>query len=289
MTAPTLALGLLLAVLSAVAWSAFDAFRKILVAHVAPVPLTAVLAGAPLPLWLAWALIDGSVPTAAYIGPGIVVLLLNLGACLLFFEALRRADLIATIPLLALTPVFAAVLGVIFLDQLLAAPVWAGIMLVCAGAVGLNAGGAGVLVALRSGSGPALMVATAALWAGTAVFDRLCLEHASIAAHCSIQSVALTVALGIWLATRGEVGAMWNVRKAPWAFVGGVLVSFVALALQLWAILGVEVGVVEAVKRATGTVLALGVGRVVFGEQVDARRIVAVLAMAAGVWLMGAV
>lgn len=288
MIAPTVAVGLAAAVASAVAWSAFDACRKLLVADVAPVPLTAALAGAQIPLWLAWMLIEGGLPDTGYIVPGTFVFVLNLGACLLFFEALRRADLIATVPLLALTPVFSAALGVVVLDELLAPQVWAGIALVCVGALALNPRGGGLRAALKARSGPVLMVVTAGLWAATSVFDKVCLGHASIAAHCTVQNIALTGALCGWLAARGELASVLGVRASPRAFFGGIVVCFAALLLQLWAILGVEVGVVEAVKRATGTVLALGVGRAMFGEQITTRRVMAVMAIAAGVWLVGA-
>ncbi len=84
-------------------------------------------------------------------------------------------------------------------------------------------------------------------------------------------------ALFVWLAARGELASVLAVRTSPRAFFGGIVVCLVALMLQLWAILGVEVGVVEAVKRATGTVLVLGIGSAVFAERITARRVLAAL------------
>ena len=65
-----------------------------------------------------------------------------------------------------------------------------------------------------------------------------------------------------------------------------VTVSVLALGLQLVAITRVWVGLVETLKRAVGSLLALVSGWLFFGEQIDLQQVLAVLLMGAGVGLV---
>jgi multidrug transporter EmrE-like cation transporter len=76
------------------------------------------------------------------------------------------------------------------------------------------------------------------------------------------------------------------VRQAPLVFVLGVIVSAVALALQLIAIQMVWVGLVETLKRSIGNCMAVVFGRLVFGEAITLRKIGAVGVMVVGVALI---
>ncbi len=295
MTATTLAL--LAALACALLWAVFDALRKRLVGHVAPLPLTCILAIGQTPLYLAWAWLDGfAAPEAAYVGPGIAVWAVNMIANLLFFESLRRADLSASVPLLALTPVFAALMAASWLDEVLSAKEIAGVLLVVGGAIGMH----GVRTLLKAnvdgdGSttrnarvGALLMAVVAALWAATAAFDKLSMQHSTIAMHAFLQAAALAVSLVVWLLVVGRLRELRDVTAVQGSFVAGVIVAAVALGLQLFAVMGAYVGVVEAIKRAVGAIAALLLGRIFFAETIGRRRVLAVLAMAIGVWLVAA-
>ncbi len=281
-----MSLGIWLTIAAALAWSAFDACRKTLVASTRPAPLAAALAWAQAPvfaLW-AWAEADSHIQ-ASYLVPGLKVALLNTVACLGFFTALRRADLSRTVPLLSLSPVFASLLSAWVLDERLHSEQWVGVALVVGGALLLakprrDSHGA------RDWRGPAWMTLTALFWAGTTVYDKVSLQHASMAAHAGVQTLALALALSLWLAARGQLNAMATVQQRPVVFIVGVLVSTLALGLQLEAISLIPVGIMESLKRATGMVAALLVGRLVFNEALGALKWSAVSAMSVGVWFV---
>ncbi len=284
---------LLLTVAAALCWSAFDACRKALVDQVRPVPVAAALAWAQAPVFALWAAADGAPRlTEGYVTPGLAVCVLNTGASLAFFTALRLGDLSRTVPLLSLSPVFSALLGVWVLDEALVAHQWLGVALVVGGAVALAwpradlGDAADPRAAGRRLQSAAWMTATAALWAGTSVYDKVSLQHASMAVHAGLQTLVLALLLSGWLALRGRWSETQGVLQQPRAFVLGVVVSTLALGLQLTAVQTLPVGVMESVKRATGMVGAVVVGRVLFAEPLTVAKWAAVAAMAAGVSLV---
>ena len=278
---------IVLTVLSALCWSAFDVSRKALVRDTPPIPLAAAFAWAQAPVFFIWAAVTAtaSLPGVDYGWPGLAVLALNAGASIGFFAALRRGELSRTVPLLSLSPVFSAILGALVLDEWLETQQWLGVALVVGGALLLAWPRT---PAQREGSavGAALMVVTAALWAGTAVFDKVALQHSTMAMHAGLQTLALAAVLTTGLAATGRAQEMRSVRHRRAAFLAGVLVSTVALALQLEAVQLIAVGMMESIKRATGMVAAVALGRLFFGEALSVGKWLAVAVMAAGVWLV---
>lgn len=85
---------------------------------------------------------------------------------------------------------------------------------------------------------------------------------------------------------QGRLRELADVRKAPLVFAGGVVVSVVALGLQLLAFQQVWVGLVESLKRGIGNAMALILGYFVFRESITARKLAAVGLMAFGVGLI---
>jgi drug/metabolite transporter (DMT)-like permease len=131
----------LLVVAASVASSGFDLFRKVLVRHLAPVPMVFLLATASVPLFGAAVLFGEPAPVRpAYWLPALGSVALNVVANLTFLEAVRISPLSVTVPLLSLTPVFTALLGFALLGERPAPLDLAGIALVVIGAFWLNAG-----------------------------------------------------------------------------------------------------------------------------------------------------
>jgi drug/metabolite transporter (DMT)-like permease len=276
---------LLLVIGSSLAWSAHDVTRKFLVGRVRPVPLAFLLTASAAPLFGLWTLVDG-VPAVqpGYALPAVASVLLNIAANLMFFAALRGAALSVTIPLLSLTPVFTALLGIPMLGEEPAPRQWLGIVLVVAGAFALN------LPAERPywrwERGAALMVSVALLWSLTVPLDKIAMARASAPLHATVLcgGVALAVlAVLIWQRRLGELAALREVRGV---FALALVTSLLALGLQLLAMQQVWVGLVETLKRGLGNVSAVAFGRLVFGEPVMLRKLLAVGLMAAGVALI---
>lgn len=290
----SMTLGSLFLVLAgSLAWGGFDLARKLLAGKIRPMPLAVLLTGAAVPLYAIWMLVDG-VPSVqpSYWVPALGSVLLNIGANLGFFAALRSSALSVTIPLLSLTPVFTTLLAIPLLGQ---QPSWlqgVGILLVVAGVFALNLPADGPLSvgaawrAWRSDRSALLMVLVALCWSMTVPLDKLSMERASGPLHALILNVGVGGAVALVLLAQRRLGEVVDARKAPFLIVFAVLVSAMALALQLVAIQTVPVSLVETLKRGIGNVMALVGGALVFQEAVTARKLAAVGLMALGVGLI---
>ncbi|MEY3014597.1 MAG: hypothetical protein RIT45_3332 [Pseudomonadota bacterium] len=274
--------------LAAIGWSAFDVARKRLVASMAPVPLTAALGFAQAPLFAAWALAAGDPPLdpAAYALPGSVVLVANTAACLLFFWSLAQADLGRAIPMLSLTPAWSVVIAAVWLDERPSSSALAGIALVVAAAA---------LLAFRPGRGPGRwdrgvvgMAGVALLWAITSVGDKAALAVVPGGTHAAVQTIALALLLSAWLASRGGLASLRPPAASLRTFALGTVVSVAALGCQLAALGSLQVGVMEAGKRAFGVVAAVALGRWLFHERPGRREWLAAALMVPGVVLLTA-
>lgn len=293
----SLALGV--ALLSSVSWAMFDASRKSLVRRLSPEVLLMLFAGGQLPCFLL-ALGVGGAPQldAGYLRPGMTSLVANVATNLLFFHAVKMSSMSRCVPMLALTPVFTAVIGFVWLDERPSAAQLLGISLIVGGALvlGLHAAKRPALADAApastsettrdSAGGPALMIVVALCLAVSAINDKLALPHANVAFHASVQTGGvMLVALG-WLALRGRVGELRLAKPHLGAVAFGVLVSVAALGLQLIAIQSVLVSLMESIKRALGVLASVVSGRVLFGEPVTRAKLGACLLMAVGVVLV---
>ena len=166
---------LLALAVSSLAWAALDMLRKQLVARLPAAAVAAFLSVGLAPLFLGWVVVQGEGRLeSGYALPGLGAAVLSGTGIVLFCDALRRGPLSTGVPLLSLTPVFASLLGVTLLGELLTVRQWAGVLLVMAGAVALQVRGTGIHVDRASLS----MVGVAFVWALTAVFDKQALRHA---------------------------------------------------------------------------------------------------------------
>ncbi|PIE19051.1 MAG: hypothetical protein CSA66_03175 [Proteobacteria bacterium] len=241
-----------------------------------------------LPAFVVWLLVSGDARLeAAWLAPALPLVAVNVFANVLFLRAVTVSPLSLTIPLLAFTPVFAALLGLLFGD--VPAPLqWLGIVTVVAGALALTAPEAegrsltGLAKAAWAQPGGRLMVVVAALWALAVVLDRESLAYASIPMHAILQVSGVAVVLALVMAARGRAGDLRAMRGAKVLVVASGLAATVALGAQLLALRQAPAGDVEAIKRAIGLAMAVAVGRLSFGEAIDAWRIAAVALMGAG-------
>lgn len=282
---------LLLVLVSSLAWSGTDVCRKLVADRVRPFPLAFLFTAAAVPLFAAWTAFDGFPAVAAgYALPALASVALNVAANLFFFMALRSSTLSSTIPLLSLTPVFTALLGIPMLGEVPTERQWLGIVFVVAGAFVLNlpASGAAAPRSPVSGldRGALLMVLVALLWSLTVPLDKIATARASGPFHGMILCAGVAAAVLAVLAVRGRLGELADVRNARWAFGGGLLTSILALGLQLMAIQEVWIGLMETLKRGIGNLSALVFGRLLFGETVTPRKLLAVGLMVAGVALL---
>lgn len=280
---------LFVALLSSLGWAAFDAARKALVRHSSPASLVVTFGAGQLPCFLLGMLIWGAPDLdIGYLRPGLTCLAANVAANLLFFHAVKVSPISRTVPLLALTPVFAALIGYLLLDEHPSSRQWAGIALIVLGAWTLNAGQGlkGLVLGVVRERGSLYMALVAAAWAVSATNDKLALPHANVAFHASVQTGGVMLVALCWLVLTGRVGEVAQVRKHWLPLSAGVMVSVAALGLQLIAIQTLLVSLMEAIKRALGVVGSVVSGRLLFKEALTRGMLVACLLLSLGVFLL---
>lgn len=259
------------ALAASLAWGGFDAARKGLVERASPTAAAVWVNLAQGLVFLVWALATRGEAKPSYWVFGGSVFALQLAANVLLFRAFATAPLSSVVSALSLTPVFAAGTGLLFLNERFEALQWLGASLVVAGALAMHG--------VRVERGALLGVAVAAIWSVTTALDKLALEHASLSVHALVQSGGVGLALLLWARPAPPRGA------ASW-FGGAVLIGCGALALQLWAVQLLFVGVVETLKRTVGLLSAVVLGRVVFKEGVTRRALAGAILMVGGTALL---
>lgn len=118
------------------------------------------------------------------------------------------------------------------------------------------------------------------------MIDRDALRFASPLLHGAVQCGVVGAGLLVVLALRGRLSGLRTLGQRPWLLALAVVTGSAALGLQYAALKGLDAGSVESVKRAMGLTLALVNGRLLFGEHVTLRHVLAAALMAAGVPLV---
>jgi|GEM_PF-345681 drug/metabolite transporter (DMT)-like permease len=297
----------LLVVGCGLATAGFDLARKDLVRYLNPVPMVFLLALASVPLFLVMLWVDSGVTVrTGYAVPAMASVVLNIGAHLAFIQAVRRAPLSGTVPLLSLTPVFSTILAWLLLAERPTLVAGLGILLVVGGVWWLNlaeAGGTRRAADLRDDrrsdrrpdprpdprpgrSATALMGLTALLWSLTIPLDKLAVTRSSPPFHGLVLTAGIAAGAFLVLLAQRRLGELGGLRRGGWPFLLALVASTLALGFQLFALKVVLVSVVETVKRGLGNLLAVLFGRLAFGEPMTLSKLAAAVLMAAGVALI---
>lgn len=276
-----------------VAYAASDYFRKA-AAHGCPtvVVLFYFMAG-QVPVVAAWLLISGETRlTDAYWWPGLADVALGLAGNLLFIAAVKRSPLSLMVPLLALVPVLAAGFGVVMLREMLSPTQIGGTALIVVGLLALYMPAderlslGATLRSFRREPGVPFMLGTVFSWSLTPIFDKLCVQASSVPIHALIQVAAICACAGVWLIARGGLRSLIPPPGHGFALTAGAISAGVAYVFQLAAYIATLVAVVEALKRVTGLLAALFVGRIKFHEPITPAKAVGVGILAVGVPLI---
>lgn len=219
---------------------------------------------------------------------------LNLGAILLFFSALRAGDLGVTYPLLALTPLFVIPVEWILLDELPGLWGAVGIVLVVLGIYLLHFGERhrGLLAPIRAlvaGAGARRTLGVALIWSVSGTLDRVAVLESSPAFYGVVLAGAVSVLflpVLAWDAGReGEgPGARLASAGAPTLVVHGLL--FAAMfVLQMEALDRALASYVLSIKRS-GAILAVLLGALAFHEEGLRYRLLGTVVTLTGVTVM---
>lgn len=281
--------GMVIGVASSLGWAGLDASRKALVRRIDPLPLVVLLTLGQLPLFVGWAIVDGTgVEDTAYVWPAGASVLLNVAANLLYMHAVRLSPLSLTVPLLSFVPVFTVLVANPVLGELPGALQLGGIAAVVVGALLLNAGAGdqrnvvGLVRALLREPGSLPMLGVALCWSMTIVVDKMAVAHASVGVHGAVLNAGIATLLVLWMATRRDLARLRQGTRALPLLLGAIAFGTAGLGLQLVAIQSIYVAVLEAIKRAVGILAAVVLGRLAFAEPITGFKVAAVLIMATG-------
>ena len=275
--------------LSSLAFAGLDFIRKLLAGRIDALALVFFMSLGAVPFLSALLALHGlEAPSAGYVLPGLGALTLNFLGSLGFVHSVKLSPLSRTIPLLSLTPVFTALTAVPLLGELPEPAQAAGILLVAAGAMALNSGGSlgGAVRGLLREKGALIMASVALMWAVSGPLDKLAIEHASVYFHATTMAFGVGIGALAALAWQGRLSALRCARGDARLLLMTMICITVALTFQLLAIRVVLVSLVEAFKRAVGSLMAVVLGRVVFREKVGLREWISVAVMVGGVFLI---
>ncbi len=284
-----MSLPLLLALISTIGWSGFDAIRKKLVTELDLIAVGFWINALPfIGYVLVWVFYPIDIVWHDYWAPLAASVLINIVANLLFLYSIRVAPLSLVVPILSFTPVFSGLGAIPLLGEHLYWQQWLGAVAVSVGALVLSGSktkGSVSDVQVRRGLGAMLIVSLC--WAVTPIFDKIALGAASPAAHGTFLSALQAMAFAGIALKRGGISRLRPQKKSTWLWVfGAALSSFFALGLQLIAIGLMAVSVYEAIKRALTLVFALLSGALFFTEPLTRRKIGGAFCMALGVILV---
>jgi len=286
---------ILLIVATALGWSGLDVLRKLLARDLSPFAVVFFLSVGQVPVILLWGAGSTTGPlTPRYLLVAAGAVTLNIVANAAFVAALARSPLSMTVPLLSLTPAFVAAFGRPLLGEWPHPLQLAGIALVVLGALLLGAASAEVGAAggwwraLAREPGARLMILVAVCWGLSLPLDKIGVGAVGPARHALVLCGGIAAGTLALMLVRGEAGGLaagLRGRTLP-VLVAATAVAALALALQLVVIRVALVGVVEAVKRAVGNLMALLVGTLVFGERIGWMKVAALALLVAGVLLI---
>lgn len=218
---------------------------------------------------------------------------LEIMAMLLYVRAIRDNPLSLTLPYLAFTPVFALLIGFLFLGEKVSAQGFIGILLVVAGTYLLNiehwygSRGASLFAPLRAivkNRGSRIMLTVALIYSVTSVGGKGALQYVSAGFFGVFYfSVLGGVVLTGFLAMRPQrLSLLWRRPLVHFAIGASMAVMVVT---HFMAISEIEVAYMIAVKR-TSLIFGILYGALLFGEKQVGYRLAAGCLMVLGVGLV---
>ncbi|ALO44613.1 SMR family transporter [Pseudoalteromonas phenolica] len=260
---------MIFSLLSSLCWSLFDIARKELAQQVSPKFLSLAMSISVLPLFFfLWGIQGFHLPSTSYYIPATISGVLAAIGSVCFMLAISKGKLAIVLSITACTPFISAVFSLLFLDELLSKFEWLGIVLVVFATMLL----AGTSINTREKSSSYALL-TAFAWGICIVFDKQALTYGSSSFHGMFLTSTIIAVLSISL----RVDSQWRVllKNFKWWLIA-VMMFFGAVFLQFAALEYLNPGVVEAIKRGIGIVLAVIIGRVYYQETLSSKQVMGV-------------
>ena len=281
----------LICIVSAFFWAAFDLTRKLTLEKISSINLLLIFTVTQLIIFFIWLFLeDFSINLTPYLLPGITLIIIGLFSALLFLKAIKQSDLSLTIPLLSLSPMFSSLFSFFFLNEQLSNIQYLGIFLIILGTLILYSKELTIYEIFKSfkiilkNSSAKLMVLVSIIWSLTPVLDKLCLKNSSVNIHGFIQSLGM-ITLLIFLFKKDKVQTE-NTKKNWRIILLTVFIGSTATILQFYAILTNFVPIMESIKRSIGQLSSVFLGKIFFNEEVNKTKVVGVITLSIGVYFI---
>tara|TARA_A100001234_G_scaffold127364_1_gene111799 strand:- start:6 stop:863 length:858 start_codon:yes stop_codon:yes gene_type:complete len=281
----------LICIVSAFFWAAFDLTRKLTLEKISSINLLLIFTVTQLIIFFIWLFLeDFSINLTPYLLPGITLIIIGLFSALLFLKAIKQSDLSLTIPLLSLSPMFSSLFSFFFLNEQLSNIQYLGIFLIILGTLILYSKKLTIYEIIKSfkiilkNSSAKLMVLVSIIWSLTPVLDKICLKNSSINIHGFVQSFGM-ITLLIFLFKRDKVQTE-NTKKNWRIILLTVFIGSTATILQFYAILTNYVPIMESIKRSVGQLSSVFLGKIFFNEEVNKPKVVGVIVLSIGVYFI---
>ena len=282
-------MSILICIISAFFWAAFDLTRKLSLQKISSVSLLLIFTLGQTLIFGSWVFYeDPFLNVKNYVIPGLALIIISLFSALLFLKAIKQSDLSLTIPLLSLSPLFSSLFSLIFLNEKLSYFQYIGVFLIIFGTLILYSKRITLGEILKSfkvlinNKSARLMFVVSLIWSLTPVLDKLCLTNSSINIHGLIQSFGLVILLTFLLKKeRHEIMGL----KQNWKLI--LITTFtgiIATVLQFYAILFNYVPIMEAIKRSIGQLSSVVFGKLFFKEKITKPKILGVIILSFGIF-----
>ena len=282
-------MSILICIISAFFWAAFDLTRKLSLQKISSVSLLLIFTLGQTLIFGSWIFYeDPFLNIINYIIPGLALIIISLLSALLFLKAIKQSDLSLTIPLLSLSPLFSSLFSLIFLKEKLSYFQYIGVFLIIFGTLILYSKRITLGEILKSfkvlinNKSARLMFVVSLIWSLTPVLDKLCLKNSSINIHGFIQSFGLVILLTSLL--KREKHEIIGLKKNWKLILITTFTGILATVLQFYAILFNYVPIMEAIKRSIGQLSSVIVGKLFFKEKITKPKILGVLILSSGVY-----
>lgn len=283
---------IIICILSAFFWAAFDLTRKIALQKINSVSLLLIFTLAQSLVFFIWFFFEEfSINFKSYFAPGLILILIGLFSALLFLKAIKEADLSLTIPLLSLSPMFSSLFSFFFLNEKLTNIQYFGIFSIIFGTLVLYSKKINLNEILKSfkvlstNKSAKLMIIVAIIWSLTPVLDKICLKSSTINIHGFIQSFGMFLFL-IFLFIKNNLNQIESI-KINWQIIFiAVFIGVVATIFQFYAILTNFVPIMESIKRSVGQLSSVFLGKFFFNEEITKPKIWGVIILSIGVYFI---
>ena len=227
----------------------------------------------------------------SYFIPGLFSVLTGVFAALIFLKSLKESEISLPIPLLSLSPLFSSLFSWFFLEEALSKVQYIGILIIITGILILYSkkfkfiSFLESIVNIKDNMSAKLMIVVAFFWSFTPVLDKICLQYSSLNIHGLVQAICIFGILFFF--SKKELKDLNNLKKENYILIFfTICIGASAIILQFFSITLSYVPIMESIKRATGQFGALFFGKIFFNESITKQKILGVILISAGVYLL---